>query len=242
MVCHHLEPLAVDIKSQKFSEINRNQNENTTDIQWVYFDCYLDRKSIRQKYNFPDFVIDHIDQTMDGVPEEGLICENCKCGIIGVQKGFLPGNKIFGYDTKGQIHVFSFKNNNETKEPSDPATRAKPIQEKKRWPGLPSIIFAIFLGVPIALYQYFPGNEDMLGFIAGICSLIVIPLILSPITQFIRGKDRYSFPFAGIFIVLLIGAPQFVLYGWDAVYYVIACYAGLSFFFSILLRLFKKKR
>ena len=104
-----------------------------------------------------------------------------------------------------------------------------------------SIIFAILIAVPVALFQYFPENEAMLGFIAGLCSLMLSSLTLSPVTQKIRGKERYSFPFAPMFIILLMGTPVFVLYGWQAVYYTIAISAGLSFFGNILFRVLKKK-
>lgn len=240
MVCQHLEQLAMDIESQEFPEIYRDQQESASGVQWNYFDCYLDRKSIRQKWDFPDFIKDHIDQNMDGTPEEGLMCEKCNCGIIGLQKGYMPGNKVFGYNNIGQIHVFSFKDNHFVEETPTDIIRQKPTQTAKRWPGLPSIIFAVLLGVPVALYQYFP-HHMILGFVAGICTLMVVPLILSPIMQIIRGKGRYSFPFASIFIVLLIGTPVFILYGWDAIYYMLAAYAGISFFGSIFLRLVRKK-
>ncbi|MCJ7772973.1 MAG: hypothetical protein MUP22_07560, partial [Desulfobacterales bacterium] len=80
----------------------------------------------------------------------------------------------------------------------------------------------------------------MLDLIAGICTLMLGALILSPITQRIRRKEHFSFPFVSIFIVLLIGTPVCIYFGWKAVYYTLAGFAGLSFFFSILLR-FRRK-
>lgn len=237
MICRHLEQLFMDIKSQGISENHDDQNKIEFSHESIWFNCYLDRKSIRKKHNFPDFVTDYVFPETDGMPKEGLICIQCSQAIIGLHKGYLPGSKTFAYDDTGQPHVFYFEDSNSAE---DIEGREKPSQGKKKRRGLASILFAILLGVPIALYQYMPHNM-ILGFISGVCALILAPLILSPITQKIRGKDQYSFPFAPIIIMLVIGTPVFVLYGWQAVYYTLAGYTGLLFFFSILLRLFKKK-
>jgi len=241
MVCQHLELLVIDIKNQQFTEIPEDQHETNDDVHWVYFDCYLDRKSIRRKWDFPDFVEDYIDQSPEGIPAEGLICEECGCGIIGIQKGFMPGNKVFGYNSAGEPHVFFFENSNTSEKSSPSNEKETPPEPKKKRRGFGSIIFALLLSIPIALYQYLP-NHMMLGLVAGICSLIAVPLFLSPITQFIRGKERYSFPFANVFILPILGIPVFILYGWQPVYYILAGYTALLFFGSIIVRLCRRKK
>jgi len=236
MSCQHLERLAMDIKDQGILAISDYPNEIELSHESIFFDCHLDRKSIRQKYNFPAFIIDYISPETSAASKEGFICIQCNYAIIGVQKGYMPGSKTVGYNDAGQPHVFYFEDNNTLQDHQD---LEKPIDEKKKRRGVVSIVFAILLGIPIALYQYVPHNMK-LGFIAGICTLLLIPLILSPITQKIRGKNRYAFPFAPIFIVFVIGTPAFVLYGWQAIYYVAAGYAGLSLFVSIFMRIFRK--
>jgi len=237
MVCRHLEQLETDIKSQKIIENIDNQNDIEYSHESVYYNCYLDRKSIRQKHNFPAFITDYISPETDEVQKEGFICIQCNNAIIGLHKGYMPGSKTFGYNDTGLAHVFYFEDSSTADTVED---LEEPPKEKKKRRGIASIIFAILLGIPIALYQYMPHNM-ILGFIAGVCALILAPLILSPITQKIRGNNQYSFPFAPIVIMLFIGTPVFILYGWQGIYYALACYMGLSFFFSILLRFFRKK-
>lgn len=204
----------------------------------IYVDCYLDRKSIREKHNFPNFVTDYIFPEIETQPREGFVCNRCNHAIIGLHKGYLPGCQTFGYNESNQAHVFHFEDTNATEDILDTEDQEKPIKEKPKRRGRGSFIFAILLGIPIALHQYLPYHMT-LEFISGICALMLAPLILSPVTQKIRRKDRYSFPFLSIFFSLLIGALLFIFYGWEAIYYFLAAYAALLFFGSIVLRIRK---
>jgi len=239
MVCHHLEILAADIENLGIEKVPGQYNL-MDDCECIYFDCRLDRKSIRSKSHFPDFIEDLILPNAEGHPEEGFICKRCNLVVMGAHPAAMPGYRTFGYSEAGKPHLVQFSDNSVLEGPSVPEPE-KPLKPKSRLPGLPTITFAILLGLPIALYQYLP-NRMMLGFIAGICLLMITPIILSPVMQFFRGRSNYTFPFFGIFIVLLMGVPLFVIYGWDAIVYVLAVYAGIAFFGSILLRVLRKKK
>lgn len=239
MVCHHLEILAMDIQNQGIRKIQLEQDAMNEILECTYVDCYLDGKSIRQQLQFPDFIKDHVLEETDGFPKEGFICEQCNQLIIGKHKDSSPGCRTFGYNAAGEPQLIPYPEDSEIEDIS--LEPEKPLKPKSRLPGLPTITFVILLGLPIALHQYLP-NHMMLGFITGICMLMITPIILSPVTQFLRGRSNYTFPFFGIFIVLLLGVPLFVIYGWDAIVYVLAVYAGIAFFGGILLRVLRKKK
>lgn len=239
MTCPHLEQLFMDIKQQGIKETSPERVEAEDRHETIYVDCYLDRKSIRQKHNFPDFVTDYIFPEIETQPREGLVCNQCNHAIIGLHKGFMPGCQTFGYNESGQAHLFYFEDSHAEANILDTEDQEKPLKEKTKQRGHGSFIFAILLGIPIALFRYLP-QYPMLEFVAGICTLMIVPLILSPITQKIRGKDRFSFPFVSIFLSLLMGALLFILFGWTYIYYFLAVYAALLFFGSIVLRIRKE--
>lgn len=237
MVCRHLEQLTKDINAQGILENIVPPNDTDDSYELVSVDCYLDRKSIRQKHAFPDCVTDYTSEETEETLKEGFICNQCKQVVIGLHQGFMPGCKSFGYTDSGDPHVFFFENNQSAAETEKP--KAAP-GKKTHHRSIGFFILAILFGIPIALYQYIPSNMK-LGFVAGVCSLILVPFLLSPVTQKIRGKDRIAFPIANILICVLMGLPTFYLSGWKPLYYFLAGYAGVVLFSSILFRLVKRK-
>jgi hypothetical protein len=86
MICEHLTPLANDLVAAGVRETYRGQAWTHNCREWVYFDCCLDRKSIRTRLGLSDIVQDHEHiGTHDG-RESGFYCLQCRDAIMGVHK------------------------------------------------------------------------------------------------------------------------------------------------------------
>jgi len=82
-ICEHLRPLELEIISGDYHISSRGQAWQNVG-EWVYFECYLDKKSIIKKYNFPDFVKYHEHLGTHDGREAGFFCQQCKDGVMGV--------------------------------------------------------------------------------------------------------------------------------------------------------------
>jgi hypothetical protein len=49
----------------------------------VYFDCYLDTASIRERLKLPGCVVEHSNDDPRSGRERGLVCEECKDAVVG---------------------------------------------------------------------------------------------------------------------------------------------------------------
>ena len=56
--------------------------------EWVYFDCYLDLKSIRRRMTLADCVADHEHLGTHSGQEAGFVCTQCQDAVMGVHKRF----------------------------------------------------------------------------------------------------------------------------------------------------------
>jgi hypothetical protein len=97
MVCSHLRQLEQELTAAGVKETFRGQAWSRNCREWVYFDCFLDRASIRQRMEFAECVKDHEHfGTHDG-QEAGFVCEKCQDGIMGVHPSSQPPQKtVFG--------------------------------------------------------------------------------------------------------------------------------------------------
>lgn len=82
-ICTHLKPLENDLIAKAIPITFRGQAWSRNCHEWVYFNCYLDRKSIEIKYNFPDFIVYHEHLGTHDGQEAGFICTKCQDGIMG---------------------------------------------------------------------------------------------------------------------------------------------------------------
>jgi hypothetical protein len=50
MLCEHLQPLEKEILEAGIKETFRGEAWTKNCREWVYFDCYLDRESIKKRF------------------------------------------------------------------------------------------------------------------------------------------------------------------------------------------------
>ncbi len=84
MLREHLQQLEPELIAAGVKETFRGQAWSRNCREWVYFDCILDRESIRRRIELAECVVDHDHiGTHDG-QEAGFVCEICRDGIMGV--------------------------------------------------------------------------------------------------------------------------------------------------------------
>ena len=86
MVCEHLKQLEDELIAAGVKETFRGKAWTRNCREWVYFDCYLDRESIRKRISFDPCVKDHELLGCHEGQESGFQCQKCKDGIMGVHK------------------------------------------------------------------------------------------------------------------------------------------------------------
>ena len=86
MVCEHLRQLEEELIALGIREIFRGKAWTRNCREWVYFDCYLDRASIRGRIAFDPCVADHDLLGCHEGRESGFVCEKCNDAIMGVHE------------------------------------------------------------------------------------------------------------------------------------------------------------
>jgi len=87
-VCKHLIKLEKDLKDRGVIETYRGRAWSEDCKEWVYFDCQLDLVSLRRKYSFESFIVDHGNDDNKSGMELGFVCSMCKDAIMGVHPYF----------------------------------------------------------------------------------------------------------------------------------------------------------
>lgn len=90
-MCEHLTGLDAELKGMGIKETFRGQAWSDNTREWVYYECVLSLEKIRHRYNFPDFVTDHVNNDNKSGMEAGFYCELCKDGIMGIHAHFGQG-------------------------------------------------------------------------------------------------------------------------------------------------------
>ncbi|HEY4629599.1 MAG TPA: hypothetical protein VIH02_09985 [Flavobacterium sp.] len=80
----HLAGLETELKNRGIKEAFRGKAWGESCREWVYFDCVLIIDKLRQRFNFPDYVKNHINEDNKSGMEVGFYCERCKDGIMGI--------------------------------------------------------------------------------------------------------------------------------------------------------------
>ena len=93
MVCEHLRELENELTSLGVKEIFRGQAWSENCREWVYFDCFLERQSIRQRMSFDPCVVDHDHLGTHDGQESGFVCSMHKDGIMGVHEMHRDGRR-----------------------------------------------------------------------------------------------------------------------------------------------------
>jgi len=84
MTCEHLRQLESEILAAGIQETFRGQAWSDNCREWVYFDCYFDRKSIRSRIEFAACVRDHEHRGTHDGQEAGFVCAQCHDAIMGL--------------------------------------------------------------------------------------------------------------------------------------------------------------
>ncbi|WP_207420227.1 hypothetical protein [Desertivirga brevis] len=80
-MCDHLIELEKDLKDRGIIETYWGRAWSVGCWEWVYFDCQLDLESLRRKYKFESFVVDHrYDDNKSG----GRSISSCTVSVSGL--------------------------------------------------------------------------------------------------------------------------------------------------------------
>ncbi len=84
MTCEHLRQLEAEIIAAGLQETFLGPAWSKNCREWVYFDCYFDRQSIRKRLPLADCVHDHEHRGTHSGQEAGFVCAHCHDAIMGL--------------------------------------------------------------------------------------------------------------------------------------------------------------
>ncbi len=93
MVCEHLLALENELVKMEIKETFRGQVWSKNCREWVYYDCYLDRESLRKRMDINECVKDHEHLGTHDGQEAGFVCEIHKDAIMGVHESNKRDNR-----------------------------------------------------------------------------------------------------------------------------------------------------
>jgi hypothetical protein len=93
-MCEHLEALDRELKEKRIKETFRGQAWSENSREWAYYNCVLDIKKIKLRYNFPSFVTIHVNDDSRSGLEAGFVCEQCKDAIMGIHPSLQQGKIV----------------------------------------------------------------------------------------------------------------------------------------------------
>ena len=83
MLCEHLQALEREIVKEGIKETFRGEAWTKNCREWVYFDCYLDRESIKKRFSLPPCIVEHEHRGTHDGQEAGFVCKACHDAIMG---------------------------------------------------------------------------------------------------------------------------------------------------------------
>ena len=95
MTCEHLRPLEQELTAAGIKETYRGQAWSDNCREFVYFDCVLDRESIRRRLKLADCVRDSDYLGTHMGSEYGFYCEQCQDGIMGIHPTRSTHQRVF---------------------------------------------------------------------------------------------------------------------------------------------------
>ncbi|MBM4030920.1 MAG: hypothetical protein FJ291_03945 [Planctomycetes bacterium] len=96
MVCEHLRQLERELAAAGIDVTYRGQAWTDNCREFVYFECVLDRESIRKRLNLAECVKDDEYLGTHMGSEYGFYCELCKDGIMGIHPARQRDARVFG--------------------------------------------------------------------------------------------------------------------------------------------------
>jgi hypothetical protein len=94
-MCQHLSQLERELLDAGIPEIFRGKAWSKGAREWVYFDCVLDRRSLRTRLTLADCVVDHDHLGTHDGQESGFVCSQCHDGVLGIHPEFGSGRRAF---------------------------------------------------------------------------------------------------------------------------------------------------
>ena len=70
------------------------------------------------------------------------------------------------------------------------------------------------------------GNGKMLHFLLAVATLLIGSLFLSLVYEGVAGNESFSLPFAGIFLVVVVGSVLYYFFGFKSTVIVLGLYAA----------------
>ena len=86
--------LEAEILAAGHHETLRGQPWSENCREWVFFDCYFDRESIRRRLPLAECVHDHEHRGTHDWQEAGLVCVRCKDAIMGLHLSEIKGGTM----------------------------------------------------------------------------------------------------------------------------------------------------
>lgn len=83
MTCEHLIELERALVKAGIKETFRGQAWSQNCREWVYFDCFIPTRLIRERFKLAECVKDHEHRGTHDGQESGLVCELHGDGIMG---------------------------------------------------------------------------------------------------------------------------------------------------------------
>lgn len=83
MICEHLAPVEAELKARGVRVTFRGQAWSDNCREWVYFDCVLERETLRRRFALPACVVDHDHLGTHDGQECGLVCTEHHDAIMG---------------------------------------------------------------------------------------------------------------------------------------------------------------
>src|SRR6516164_7825197 len=83
MVCEHLAALEKALAASGIEEIFRGTPWSRNCREWVYYRCWLDRESLRQRFSFAPCVVNHAHRGTHDGQEAGFVCTACHDAVMG---------------------------------------------------------------------------------------------------------------------------------------------------------------
>ena len=96
MQCKHLKKLEAELLAAGISIFLRGKTWGDDQGEFVYFECILDRESIRRRLSLADCVQDEAYLGTHMGSEYGFYCKECRQGIMGYHPKSVKKSILFG--------------------------------------------------------------------------------------------------------------------------------------------------
>lgn len=94
MVCEHLRSLEAVMQAAGIAETYRGQAWSQNCREWAYFDCLLDLPALRERFQLPACVVEHVHPGTHDGQEAGFVCASCHDGLMGVHPDRPPRQRF----------------------------------------------------------------------------------------------------------------------------------------------------